>query len=504
MTRFLSRHSLPFCVPVATTLLCSTLILFIIFTAFTPACAHLQHVDHSGMSFPLSHANSRVQRERTTNLQVSYRRPVLSFLFSPIMSTSDAEINDMNIDDLLHVEHDLRDQNARVDKHIASLHGRLDKLRQQQERLESAQRKVGAARDFEVRQRRAREKDLQRAKAEVQAKRNQVLILSQQTDKLRERIRELTGTILKLNRDKHRLEQEYTHPSLQSAFLHDAHRMGPVTEHVANKTVEVIFPELRIGLEEADHARRLLQRAPTFTSLFTSFIVYAMSVGIIWLCYRGVCTVCQRLTLARMLFSTDIGFTAVWFAVCFCYAVIVGDPFQHIASNHVGVSFVLQLTLLAALVANVALRCFNLSANICLSSVVELILVVFIAQHYYQGVWKQIVYDDRVTADFCAYFLYLIINGGLAVHRARAMGRPGDKLRVEFEEVDNFMRGNEWFYSRLSNVWRKCEDWLTNGVVEYDDVESVGKRSWKEVRRGHTRAGNTIKARTPLSIAFRR
>lgn len=405
----------------------------------------------------------------------------------------------MTIDDLLHVEHDLRDQNARVDKHIASLHGRLDKLRQQQERLESTQRKVGAARDFEVRQRRAREKDLQRAKAEVQAKKNQVLLLSQQTDKLRERIHELTGTILKLNRGKHRLEQEYARPSLQSAFLHDAHRIGPVTEHVANKTVEVIFPELRFGLEEVDHARRLLQRAPTVTSLFTSFIVYAMSVGLIWLCYRGVCNVCMRLTMARMLFSTDIGFTAIWFLVCFCYAIIVGDPFQHIASTHVGLSLVLQLVLLASLVANVALRCFNLSARICFPSVAELVFVIFVAQHYYQNVWKQIVFDEQVTTDFCGYFLYFTINGGLAVHRARAMGRPVNKLRVEFDEVDGFVRGSEWFYSKLSGIWHKCEDWLTKGVVDYDDVESIGKRSWRGMRRGDTRIRHTVRAGDPLN-----
>lgn len=405
----------------------------------------------------------------------------------------------MNIDDLLHVEHDLRDQNARVDKHIASLHGRLDKLRHQQVRLESTQKKVGAARDFEVRQRRAREKDLQRAKAEVEAKKNQIILLSQQTEKLRQNIHDLSGAVLQLNRDKHRLEQEYARPSLQSAFLHDAHRIGPVTEHVANKTVEIIFPELRLGFEEADHARRLLQRAPTFTSLFTTFIVYAMSVGLIWFCYRAVCTVCQRLTMPRMLFTADIAFTAVWFIVCFCYAVIIGDPFQHLASSHTGLSLVLQLVLLAALLANVALRCFSLSATLCLPSIFELLCVIFIAQHYYQNVWRQIVFDDQVSTDFCAYFMYLAINGGLAIYRARAMGRPVDKLRVEFDEVDGFIKCKEWLYSKLSNLWHKCEDWLTNGVVDYDDVESIGKRSWRGVRRPDSKPKHIIRARHPSS-----
>lgn len=400
------------------------------------------------------------------------------FLFTRILMCQlavDDEIESMTIDDLLHIEHDLRDQNSRVDKHIASLHGRLEKLRQKQDSLEKMQKKVGAARDYEVRQRRAREKDLERAHAELESKKNQVKQLAEEAEKLRMRIREMSETVLNLSHEKHRLEAEYSHPSLQDALLHDAQRAGPVPQHVANKTMEVLFPELRVGLEEAAHIHYILQKGPPIAAILTSFVVYVFAVSLLWMGYRSVRTVARRITLGRALFTVDITFAFIWMIVDMCYLLISGDPFEAIAKRQKGLSLIIQMILVSGLLCNVLLRCVFISG--CLmkcNSIIELICVIFVAQHYYQGVWAPILFDEAVTNNTFSYFLYALINGGLAVHRARAMSRPVEKLRTEFEEVDGMIRSGEWLRSKMERTFRICEDWLTSGALECEDEESLG------------------------------
>lgn len=158
----------------------------------------------------------------------------------------------------------------------------------------------------------------------MEGKKTRIILLSQQTDTLRQNIHHLSGVVLKVNRGKHRLDQGYAHLSLQPAFHCNARRTGPTHEHVYKKTVKITFPELRPSFEEGDCVRRMLKKASTFTSLFRTFIVYALFVGLICLCYRAVCTVCQRFTIPCILFIADIAFSAVCFIVCFCYKVIIG------------------------------------------------------------------------------------------------------------------------------------------------------------------------------------
>lgn len=392
----------------------------------------------------------------------------------------------MTIEYLLHVEHDLRDQNARVDKHIASLHGRLEKLREKQSTLERTQRKVGAARDYEVRQRLAREKDLERAHAELEARKGQVVHLSGEAEKLRERIRELSQTVLNLNQEKHRLEAEYAHPSLQEAILHDAQRAGPVTEHVTNKTLEVLIPELRTGLQEAGHARHLLQHGPPIANLFTSFIVYIIAVFMLWIGYRSTRAVMRRLTLGRVLFSIDMAFAVIWLLVCFCCVIILADPLEGVTSHQKALSLIIQLILMAGMVINVILRCILLSGCLSGPSAIELILVIFIAQHYYQAVWVPILFDQPVTVNFMTYATYMCLNGGLAVHRARVMDQPIEKICTQFVEVEGTVKRSEWLRSKMERMFQYCEKLLTSAAVEYDDEESVrqGQTSSKTGVRG--------------------
>lgn len=395
-------------------------------------------------------------------------------LYSCLHVITDEEIDNMSIDDLLHVEHDLRNQNGQVDKHIASLHGRLGKLREKQGSLEKTQKKVEMAFDFEVRQRKARVKDLQRAKAEVEAKKNQVLRLTEEAGKLRERIREMSETVLSLNQEKHHLEDQYAHPSLQDAFLNDAERIGPVTQHVANKTVEVIFPELRLGLEEAEYARHALQHSKPVTTLFTSLVVYLLAVCVIWLSYRCARNVCRKLTMERVFFTIDIAFAFVWLLVCVCYLLLMTDPLQRLANAHSGLSLIVQLMVMAGLVCNVGLRCLLVSTLVSVPAVSELVCVTFVAQHYYQNVWMPLLFDESVLTGFMAFIGYMIVNGGLAVYRARRMGRPVEKLRIEFEEVDGIMKSGEWLKGKMERTVQYCEDWLTKGALEKheDDEES--------------------------------
>lgn len=379
----------------------------------------------------------------------------------------------MSIDDLLHVEHDLRGQNGRIDKHVASLHGRLRKLRDKHNKLEETEKKVGSARDFEVRQRKARELDVERANAEIETKKQQIALLNQETTKLRENIHDLSEKVNSLNEEKHHLEDLYMHPSLEEALLNDAERLGPIPQRIANKTVRNIFPELEIGLVEAEQARQIMQQRPTVANIFTSFVVYLLAVLLIWLAYCGVRNVGRRLTMTKMLFSVDMAFVALWSLVAITNVLVGNDPFQTMTASHSGFSLIVQVLMMGCLFMNIVFRCLYLANSMTVSSFMELMCVIIVAQHYYQCVWIPILLDENVRTVFWSYIGYMLINGWLAVHRARSLGRPISKLRTEFEEVDGIVKSGEWLKSKMERTIRYCEDWLTTAADGSDDDEAL-------------------------------
>lgn len=379
----------------------------------------------------------------------------------------------MSIDDLLHVEHDLRDQNSRIDKHTASLRSRLEKLRSKQQQLEAKQLKAGKARDYEVRQRRERERELDRAHASLHAKQKQVQLLNEQVVKLRGRIKEMSGMVDSLTDEKHRLQTAYAHPSLHTALVHDALRTGPVGQHVVNRSLEQLLPMLQTGLLGAQHMSTKINQSPPVVALFTSFVLYIFIVLLGLLMYRTYKNICRKFTIVRSLLIMDLTFMAFWTLIIVTYIFMSIDPFYVLAFKHNTLSLIFQFLLIGVLAVNVLLRCLFLSLSLTRAALIEFFAVIFLTQHFYQSVWKPIVVDVSIPSAFVPYVIYLAINAALAVHRARTMGRPVENLRREFDEVDGILRVSQWLKVKGEAFFNYCEEWLTSESVVYDETTSI-------------------------------
>lgn len=370
----------------------------------------------------------------------------------------------MDIETLLHVENDLRKQNSAVDKHITSLHGRTGKLRSKQHELEKKYKKVRAAKDWEVKQRDSQTKELDQAKAELETKRLQRRLLTEQGAKLRKDIHELDSKLKFLHQEERTLEEKYSHPSLAEVVMNEAGRIGPVSQQLANKTVQKIFPELRIGFKEAGLVQRRLAGFSGITSFFTALCVYVLGLSLLFLTYRFVRNIQRMLTLSRVLFTIDMTFVVMWGLIILCFGTIFQDPLQVMALNHVTLAVVVQILIMASLIGNVFMRCVLVSTKLRTLPSVELFWTVFVAQHYYQAVWVPFLLDKDMKSSAASYSGYFVVHCTLGIYRARSLGRAQGLGRksCRFEEGQIQNQG-DWLKSELERTIQYCEDFLTTG-----------------------------------------
>lgn len=370
----------------------------------------------------------------------------------------------MSIETLLHVENDLRQQNALVDKRVASLNGRFAKLRAQQQALEKTNKKVGAAKDWEVRQRESRAREYARAVAATESKRHQIGVLARKGEALRREISTLEAKMKSLDREKRILEARYSHPSLREAVLNEAEKMGPVPQHLVQKAIDNMVPELQEGLREARIVHRRLERSSHIVSLLTSLCVYMLGLSVLCLCYRSVRIMQTMLTLPRMLFTIDMAFVILWGLTMLCYGTILEDPLQVMAIRHNALSVVIQLLMMFSLIGNVMLRCLLFTSSADIWSFVELFWSVLLAQHYYQAVWVPFLLDQGFKSTALSYVGYLIVSGSLAIYRARSIARLSCRWRREHElSAGKFKSTGDWLRQKLEDAVQYCEDMLTTG-----------------------------------------
>lgn len=382
----------------------------------------------------------------------------------------------MDTETLLHVESDLRKQNAAVDKHVASMHGRMDKLRFKQQELEKEYKKLDAAKGWEVGQKESRAKELEHARAEMESKRLQTQLLAEQGAKLRRDIGELERKMNFLRTEERVLKEKYSRPSLAEVVMNEAEKMGSVPQHLANKTVENILPELQIGLKEAGVFHQQIERMSSTSTLFVSICVYILGISLLCLTYRCVQSLQKMITLPRMLFTIDMAFVVMWSLIILCFGSILRDPLEVMASNHITLSIIIQILIMASLVGNVLMRCLLVSAKPKTWSFVELFWTVFTSQHYYQAVWVPFLLDQDMKSNFASYSGYLFVHCTLGIYRARSIGKGQLLRRPEGFEMEegSFLNQTRGLRHKTEKVMQYLEDLLTTGcTVSSNDFDAL-------------------------------
>lgn len=377
---------------------------------------------------------------------------------------SDEELEAMDAESLLHVETDLRDQNKAIDKRISSLRGRIDNLHMEQRAAENAYKKVEAARDWESRQKVNRVKELEGAKGVMETKRMQMREISEHATKLRTDIHELEAKLASINRANRDVKERYSRPLFQDVISNKAWQLGPVPQHLLNKTVLSVLPELSLGVKEARHLQARLDATSGVMSVLSTLVMYSFVLCMVAIIYRGMRGLRTMMTLPRVLFTVDMSLAGVWAVVLLWYCMLFRDPLQLLAVRHEAVSVVLQSSLMASHFANVMLRCLNLSATLTIFALGELFVVVFIAQHYYQTVWVRSLLDQAMLATFYSYFSYIAASLYLAVSRARRLSKPMPTSATNPTLSAPAQAPRTSLKARLEAGLRACEDILTAGM----------------------------------------
>lgn len=409
----------------------------------------------------------------------------LLHLIEPV-PLADTEIESMTMEQLLHVEHDLRAQNRVVDKHVASIHGRLSRLRVEQDHLESKWRKVGTAKNFEVRQRQARERAIARAEAGVEAKQQQITQLETEASRLRTHIRETWAAAATLRTESGKLQAMYTKPALSDAVVHSAARVGPVPLALANRTVSAAEKAhmLRIGLEDMEALRARLARGPLAPAALAALVVYVVALAVTAVVARAARTTWQWVSVPRMLLALDLAFAGGWAMAAVAVGVGAGDGGAGNGDGGGVFALGVQLVALTGVAVSVGLRCAMVAAIPSVAAFIELFVGVVVGQDFYQRVWTPVVLEEEAGAGAGAYVRYMLVYGVLAVRRARRLARLGGKAEVEdeFDDERSMRAWMEWVRTKSEALAQVVEDWLSGSEGDGrhgGDTENDGLANFK-------------------------
>lgn len=411
---------------------------------------------------------------------------------------TDEELAVMDTESLLHVEHDLRQQNKIVDKHIASLHGKLTKAEEKQKQLAREFKKLESGRDWEGRQKVNKEKELSMAKAEMETKRDQMATISAHADQVRKQIRELEAKMQSLSLQKQADEVRFANPTILDVVDAKVEQMSPTVQRVLNKTLHtLIFPGLSSGASGAEHLRSHLRSSTQHMAIASTFAIYAFIICLIALVFRAYRQITGNLTLTKIIFTGDMCFTAFWCFICLWGVGLLDDPLIVMKRHNESISIAVQLTIGAAVLLYIAVRCLSLAATLHAREGLELIFALFIVQHFYGAIWAPSLTDQDAAGGAGVYLGYATGHLLLAARRARSqvlgeanhcydhskLGPMCDDSCEDGEEPSQFVW---WFVAQMRQVALLVESiffTVTSKVVSEEEVHISSGRTRRKSKR---------------------
>lgn len=366
----------------------------------------------------------------------------------------------MDTESLLHVEGDLRQQNKVVDKHIASLHGRIEQARAKQHDLEIAFKKLESGRDWESRQKLNKEAELSLAKAEMQTKRDQMASISAHADEVRKQIRALENKMMSIKTARDDVEARYANPTILDVVDGKLHHLGPTSHAVLNKTLHtLLFPGLSSGVASVGRLRQHMRGSTQHVAIASTLTIYSFLIFLVWLLVRGYRRVTGRLTLSRMLFSADMAFSAFWIFVGAWSVALTDDPIAIMRRHNEAMLLAAQWIIAFASVWYIFIRCVSFAATMDVKEGFELVSCLFIIQHYYQSAWVPSFSDADTYVGGQVFFLYAGGHLILAARRARSQvlskrqNRDNLRGKAVFEDVsESSEQGFSSFFSQMRLV----------------------------------------------------
>lgn len=340
---------------------------------------------------------------------------------------TDKELEMMDTESLLHVEGDLRQQNKMADKRVSSLHGRIEKARTHEHTLEKVFKKLESGRDWEVRQTLNKEKELARAKAELQTKHEQMARISAHADEIRKRIRTLEAKMLSVSLAKEAAEVRYANPTILDVIDGKIEQLGNPSMAIWNKTLHsIVYPGLQSGSASVQMLRHHMRGSTQHVAIASTFAIYAFLLSVVALLFRAYRRVTGGFTLSRMMFAADLSFSSFWIFVALWSFALMDDPLTIMLRHNEATLVAVQLILGVTVIWYLFIRCVSLAATFKLREAFELIASLFVIQHYFEGVFTPSFTNTKGDGGSWTYFGYGLGHLILAARRARSqvLGAP--------------------------------------------------------------------------------
>jgi hypothetical protein len=328
----------------------------------------------------------------------------------------------MDLEGLLHVETDMRQQNERIDKHLASLRAQSVRLGIQRGVAEKEYSKLLSGRDWEARQKSLKDQELGAARVALSKRQEEITKVKQHTDILRSEIREYEEKLQELHANKSLADETYSHPSIVHVMEIGAKELGPVPRQILNKTVlALLYPTVLTGVERAQSLQNKMRAAAPHEALASTLVIYACMLLMTYLLYRAYRGIAGRLSLARMVFGTDLCCGGFWALVVVCSACVSDDPLALLRGRLERTLVCTQVLLGGVYCCLVSMRCFLLAASLQGGEAWELFITICVVQDFYQNLWKPSLTDAVLTSGTSNYCWYVLTHLFLSARRARQM-----------------------------------------------------------------------------------
>ncbi|PXF46321.1 hypothetical protein BWQ96_03977 [Gracilariopsis chorda] len=334
---------------------------------------------------------------------------VVSLVLVLLVSRCRAEepdLQSMSSAQLADLEKELSGEVGDRTKQLESIRQDIDRLKTEQTAIDEEAQHLQGAREWELKEKEKREKELEAAKNDVRMKQESISRMSAQVASLKDHIQEFEARLQKLNQEKDSTERRFHDPTLADVLESRSQNWGNVSRNVFNKTMTNVVPVFSDITETARNYRRRVSRTSRFLELLISMFIYAFIISAVLAIVRIYSKVKGKLTISRMLFLGDTLCACFWFVMLLGFAILFDDPLYVMKQRSPTPFFLFQLLACFSYVNFVLLRVLVLASKMTLGALGETLGVVVVGHHYYVRVWQPAILDRPFRGTFFYYFCY--------------------------------------------------------------------------------------------------
>eukprot|EP00737_Agarophyton_chilense_P000629 gb/GEZJ01000698.1/.p2 GENE.gb/GEZJ01000698.1/~~gb/GEZJ01000698.1/.p2 ORF type:complete len:406 (-),score=65.20 gb/GEZJ01000698.1/:926-2143(-) len=349
-------------------------------------------------------------------------------LLVSVWGEEELDLQSMSSAQLSDLEKKLGGEVADRTKELDTIREDIKNLKDQQAAIDEEAQHLQGAKEWELKEKEKREKELVAAKNDVLAKQDSIARMSTQVASLKDHIQQFETRLQLLNQEKDSTEKRFHDPTLADVLESRSHNWGNVSRNLLNKTMTDVVPIFSDISETARTYRRQVSRTSKPLEVLTSLFIYAFMILAAVSVYRIYSKVKGKLTIARLLFLGDVFCACFWLVMLICFIVLFDDPLYVMKHRFSTAFFLFQLVACFSYINFVLLRVLVLASKMTLGALGETLGVVVVGHHYYVRVWQPAILDRPFRGTFFYYFCYCWLFTAFAYSRIQEFA-PLKQLR---------------------------------------------------------------------------